>query len=198
MGRALLHQGIPGDHAAAAGQQDGGNDLARVPEDEGQGALAGADLLRFGPDGGFPPNRRGQYEIVIGSGGKSFTQGGSSRLQNKNIMVGARRLRTRFRGCAAGIHGQADPDPGAAARRARYSDAAVVQGDQPASDGQTEAAFRLAPAMRHITMERLAEAREIRFGHARPAQAQNHRVAILAGVDAHLTLRLRARDGVGE
>ncbi len=93
MGRGLLHQGVPGNHAAAAGQQDGGNDLARMPEDERQGALAGADLLRFGPDGRFPPNRRGQHEIVIRSGGKSFTQGGSSRLQNKNIMVGANRLR---------------------------------------------------------------------------------------------------------
>jgi hypothetical protein len=87
MGRRLVHQGVPGDCAAASGQQNSGDDLAWMAKDERHRALAGADLLRFGPDGGFPPNRGGQHEIIVRSSGKSFTQGGSSCLQNKSIMV---------------------------------------------------------------------------------------------------------------
>jgi hypothetical protein len=85
MAAALKRQRIPGDRAAAAGQEQGGDDLAWMAEDEsgrplGDPGLAlrlrGTPLRR--PCRRFAPHHGGQVEVIIGLVGKSVTQGDRS------------------------------------------------------------------------------------------------------------------------
>lgn len=77
---ALQRQRIPGDGAPAAGQEESGQNLARVAEDESQSPLAGAGrplglgraLLRLCRR--LPPHDGRQIEVIVRLINKSFTQ----------------------------------------------------------------------------------------------------------------------------
>jgi hypothetical protein len=88
MTAALQRQRIPGNGTAASSQEQGGEDLARMAEDEGGRPLADARLARrLGgallrrPCGSLPAHDGRQIEIVIGMIDKSFTQGSRFRLR---------------------------------------------------------------------------------------------------------------------
>jgi hypothetical protein len=82
MATVLQRQRIPGNRPAASGQEQGGENLARVTEHESSGLLGharpslglrGAPLRR--PCRRLAPHHGGKVQIVIGLIGKSFAQG---------------------------------------------------------------------------------------------------------------------------
>ena len=77
MSRALMHQRVPGNHAPATGQEDRRKGLGRMAQGKGQEPFTGMWLSGLlGPDGRLAPHGSGDHEIIVGSGGESFTQGG--------------------------------------------------------------------------------------------------------------------------
>ncbi len=80
MAGALQRKRIPSDGARAAGQEQSGQDLARMAEDESESPLAGAGiplglgraLLRLCRR--LPPHDGRQIEVIVRLINKSFTQ----------------------------------------------------------------------------------------------------------------------------